>query len=118
MGATIWEQRDRYFSNSPLFLFDRIETPLLIGQGENDGDLEPAEAIFAALQRLGKTVEYRLYQSEGHVIRQAPNVIDFWNRRLEFLAQHLDLTLDDKGAIVMDGARARSRGAARPASDQ
>jgi dipeptidyl aminopeptidase/acylaminoacyl peptidase len=118
MRATIWEQRDRYFSNSPLFLFDRIETPLLIGQGEKDGDLAPAEAIFAALQRLGKTVEYRLYQGEEHVITQAPNVIDFWKRRLEFLAQHLDLTLDDKGAIVMDGARARSRSAARPASDQ
>jgi dipeptidyl aminopeptidase/acylaminoacyl peptidase len=118
MGATIWEQRDRYFSNSPLFLFDRIETPLLIGQGEKDGDLAPAEAIFSALQRLGKTVEYRLYQGEGHVITQAPNVIDFWNRRLEFLAQRLDLTLDAKGAIVMDGALAKSRSAARPASDQ
>lgn len=109
MGGTIWEQRDRYFSNSPLFLFDRIETPLLIGQGEKDGDLVPSDAIFAALQRLGKAVEYRLYQGEGHVITQSANVLDFWKRRLDFLAEQLDLVLDDKGGIVFDGNRARSR---------
>ena len=45
MGGTIWEYHDRYLENSPLFLFDRIETPLLIGQGERDGDLVPSEAI-------------------------------------------------------------------------
>ncbi len=110
MGGTIWEQRDRYLANSPLFLFDRIQTPLLIGQGERDGDLAPAEAIFTALERLGKSVEYRLYQSEGHVLTQTPNVIDFWKRRLEFLAEHLDLVYDAKGAVVFDGAKAKSRG--------
>jgi dipeptidyl aminopeptidase/acylaminoacyl peptidase len=54
MRGTIWEQRDRYFRNSPLFLFDRIETPLLIGQGQNDGTLVASDAIFAGLERLGK----------------------------------------------------------------
>ena len=111
MGGTIWEQRDRYFANSPLFLFDNIQTPLLIGQGERDGDLAPSEAIFTALERLGKPVEYRLYQGEGHVLTQTPNVIDFWHRRLEFLAEHLDLVYDAKGAVLFDGAKAKSRGA-------
>ena len=110
MGGTIWEQRDRYFANSPLFLFDKIQTPLLIGQGERDGDLAPSEAIFTALERLGKPVEYRLYQGEGHVLTQTPNVIDFWHRRLEFLAEHLDLVYDAKGAVLFDGAKAKSRG--------
>jgi len=27
MKGTIWEQRDRYFRNSPVFLFDRIRRP-------------------------------------------------------------------------------------------
>jgi dipeptidyl aminopeptidase/acylaminoacyl peptidase len=109
MGGTIWEQRDRYIQNSPLFHFDKIETPLLIGQGEKDGDLEPSEAIYVALERLGKPVEYRVYQGEGHVITQAPHVLDFWKRRLEFLAEHLDLTYDAKGAVVFEGGRAKSR---------
>jgi len=115
MGGTIWEQHDRYFRNSPLFLFDRITTPLLIGQGEHDGDLQPAQAIFAALERLGKPVEYRLYQAEGHALTRAPNVQDFWQRRLAFFAEHLDLMYDASGAIIYDGERARSRGG-RPTS--
>jgi len=100
MGGTIWEYHDRYLQNSPLFHFDRIETPLLIGQGERDGDLVASEAIFAALERLGKDVEYRLYEAEGHVITQTPNLLDFWNRRLEFLAKHLGLQVDEKGGII------------------
>lgn len=99
MGGSIWEQRDRYFENSPLFRFDRIETPLLIGQGENDGDLTASDAIFNALERLEKPVEYRLYEGEGHVISQRANVLDFWQRRLEFLAEHLDLKTDESGRV-------------------
>jgi dipeptidyl aminopeptidase/acylaminoacyl peptidase len=110
MGGSIWEQRQRYLDNSPLLLFDRIETPLLIGQGERDGDLVPANAIFTALQRLEKPVEYRLYGDEGHVITSAANVLDFWRRRLEFLAEHLDVALDATGAVLFSGGRARRAG--------
>lgn len=93
MGGNIWEYADRYRENSPLFLFDRIKTPLLIGQGERDGpDLTPSQAIYRALERLGKPVEYRVYEGEGHVVTQKPNVLDFWKRRLEFLAEYLRRT--------------------------
>jgi dipeptidyl aminopeptidase/acylaminoacyl peptidase len=109
MGGSIWEHRDRYFDNSPLFLFDRIETPLLIGQGERDGDLTPSNVIFSALERLGKPVEFRLYQAEGHVLTQKPNVLDFWQRRLDFFREHLDLALDARGAILFENGRAKSR---------
>ncbi len=109
MHGTIWEQRDRYFRNSPLFLFDRVATPLLIGQGENDGRLIASDALFAALNRLGKNVEYRLYEGEGHVITQRPNVLDFWNRRLDFLAENLDLARAEGGSIVFEGGTAKSR---------
>lgn len=111
MEGSIWERRDRYFENSPLFLFDRIETPLLIGQGDQDiwAGLAASDAIFVALRRLGKAVEYRIYEDEGHVITRKPNVIDFWQRRLEFLDEHLDLTRDESGRVVFDGDRARPR---------
>lgn len=89
MGGTPWQVPERYRENSPLFAFDRIETPLLIGQGEKDGTLLGANAVFVALQRLGKKVEYRLYEGEGHVITRKANVVDFWNRRLQFLDEHL-----------------------------
>ena len=97
MGGTIWEVPDRYRENSPLLEFPAIETPVLIAQGDRDGDLVPAEAIFTALERLDKSVEYRLYAGEGHVISGRANVLDLWDRRLEFLARHLDLRVDERG---------------------
>jgi len=100
MGGSIWEVPQRYFDNSPLFHFDQISTPLLIGQGSEDGDLVPSQAIFNALERLDKAVEYRVYEGESHVITQRANVLDFWRRRLEFLADNLGLEVDEQGAVT------------------
>lgn len=103
MKGTIWEQRERYFRNSPIFLFDRIQTPLMIGQGATDGRLVPSDAIYAAFQRLGKPIEYRVYEGEGHVITQRANVLDFWKARLDFLATNLNIAVDASGRVEMDG---------------
>jgi dipeptidyl aminopeptidase/acylaminoacyl peptidase len=109
MHGTPWDHRDRYLENSPVYLFDQIETPLLIGQGSADGDLIPSDATFSALQRLGKEVEYRIYENEGHVLTSKPNVLDFWNRRLDFLAEHLNLEVDANGGVVFEGDRPKDR---------
>jgi len=109
MGGTPWDQKDRYHDNSPVFLFDQIDTPLLIGQGAHDGNLVASDAIFVGLRRLGKEVEYRIYENEDHVLSRKANVLDFWKRRLEFLAQYLNLKLDAKGAVVFEGERAKGR---------
>jgi dipeptidyl aminopeptidase/acylaminoacyl peptidase len=73
-----------------------IDTPLLIGQGDKDGRLISSDAVFVGLQRLGKKVEYRIYENEGHVIARNANVLDFWKRRIEFLDEYLDITRDDR----------------------
>jgi dipeptidyl aminopeptidase/acylaminoacyl peptidase len=109
MHATPWDNRDRYLENSPVFSFDRIETPLLIGQGSADGDLIPSDAMFAALQRLDKEVEYRVYESEGHVLMAKKDILDFWQRRLDFLAEHLNVALDANGGVIFEGDRAKAR---------
>ena len=54
-------------------------------------------------------MEYRIYENEGHVISEKPNVLDFWNRRLEFLDEHLDVSRDVKGMILYDGDAIKSR---------
>lgn len=109
MGGTPWQYPDRYRENSPFFLFDRIETPLLIGQGEKDGRLVASDAVFVALQRLGKKVEYRIYENEGHVIARKANVLDFWKRRLEFLDEWLDVARDDRGRVMIEDGRVKGR---------
>lgn len=90
MGGSPWEFPERYRENSPIFDFDRIHAPVLIGRGDKDGTPHAADAVFVALRRLGGQVEYRLYEDESHVIQHRANVIDFWDRRLEFLGEHLD----------------------------
>lgn len=108
MHGTIWEYPDRYKENSPLFRFDQVQTPLLIGQGSEDGDLTASDSIFEGLKRLNKVVEYRVYQHEGHVLTEAPNILDFWQRRLDFLAEHLKLAVDSNGAVIFDGDHVRA----------
>ena len=67
MGGTLWEKRDAYIENSPLFYLHRVKTPLLLIQGTEDiwGANQVKEA-FSALRRLGKPVELRLYHGEEH----------------------------------------------------
>lgn len=108
IGGTPWDNRDRYLSNSPIFLFDRIETPLLIGQGDRDGRLFASDATFVALRRLGKEVEYRIYENEGHVLSRRANIVDFWNRGLDFLRENLHLAIDSRGIVVLEETSGRS----------
>ncbi len=107
MHGTIWEFHDRYLENSPLFSFDRVQTPLLIGQGADDGDLTPSDAIFEGLKRLNKVAEYRVYEGEGHVLTKSADILDFWQRRLDFLAEHLNMAVNSDGAVLFDGDAVR-----------
>lgn len=111
MGGSLWRYPDRYRDNSPIFLFDRIRTPVLIGQGDKDQTtpMMGADAVFVALRRLGQPVEYRLYGGDGHGFGTPANLIDWWDRRFSFLAEKLDLQPDAVGRVIMDQGRARSR---------
>lgn len=67
MGGTLWEKRDSYIENSPIFYLDRVQTPVLLVCGTEDkGAPEQAEAVFVGLRRLKKPAELRQYQGEGH----------------------------------------------------
>ena len=36
MGGSLWEFRDRYIENSPIFFLNKVETPLLLVVGALD----------------------------------------------------------------------------------
>lgn len=81
MGSPPWKDLGRYLRNSPIFYVERVQTPLLIMQGDMDGvPLEQAEEFFMALYRQGKRAEFVRYWGEGHVIDSPPNVRDMWDR--------------------------------------
>jgi dipeptidyl aminopeptidase/acylaminoacyl peptidase len=111
MGATPWENPGRYIDNSPIWKFDRIETPLLMALGTEDGatNFDGANGTFVALQRLGKEAEYRLYQGEGHGFLQPEDVMDWWNRRIAFLDEKLGVVRDHDGMMLMPATRGNEK---------
>lgn len=78
-------------SRSPLFFVDRIQKPLLIGQGANDPRVKQSESeqIVEAMQQAGKPVEYILYTDEGHGFARPENRLHFYAHAEAFLAKYL-----------------------------
>ena len=78
-------------SRSPLSFVDRIQRPLLIGQGANDPRVKQSEAdqIVAAMQKKDIPVTYVLYPDEGHGFARPENRLSF-NAVVEaFLSRYL-----------------------------
>ena len=78
-------------SISPIYLVDRVETPILIVHGRNDPrvPLFEAEQLYEALRKRGKTAEMMVFDDEGHGLRKEPNQIKFYGRLVEFFDAHL-----------------------------
>jgi dipeptidyl aminopeptidase/acylaminoacyl peptidase len=76
---------------SPLFKADRIQRPLLIGQGANDPRVNKAESeqIVSAIEKNGGKVTYVVYSDEGHGFARPENRIDFNARAEAFLGSCL-----------------------------
>jgi dipeptidyl aminopeptidase/acylaminoacyl peptidase len=88
-------------SRSPLFFCDRIQRPLLIGQGANDPRVKQAESdqIVDAMQTAGKPVEYVLYTDEGHGFARPENRLHFYAVAETFLAKYLGGRCEPVGEI-------------------
>ena len=85
------EGRAELLRRSPLSLVDKIERPLLIGQGANDPRVTQLEAdqIVAAMIEKGIPVTYALYPDEGHGFARPENRTSFNAVTEAFLAEHL-----------------------------
>jgi dipeptidyl aminopeptidase/acylaminoacyl peptidase len=83
-GGSLWEKRDKFIENSPIFFFDRVKTPLLIIQGTADRQVMAARSdeVFISLRFLGKEVEYARYAGESHGVADwgFANQVDYLNR--------------------------------------
>lgn len=91
IGKTLWEARDLYIENSPVFFADRVETPLLLMHNDHDGAVPWYQGIeyFGALRRLNKPVWMLQYNGEEHNLRQWPNRVDLSIRMLQFFDFYL-----------------------------
>jgi len=95
------KEEDFLKARSPLFFADRIQVPLLIGQGANDPRVKQAESeqIVAAMQKANKPVEYVLYPDEGHGFARPENRLHFFAIAEEFLAKYLGGRFEPMGDI-------------------
>lgn len=90
MGNAPWRDLWRYLRNSPVHYVERVQTPVMIVQGDIDYvPMQQGEAFFAALYRMGKKASFIRYWGEGHVIESPANVRDMWNRIFGWLDEHL-----------------------------
>lgn len=114
MRAPPWEAPERYLRNSPLMGAGRIDTPLLIAYGENDGSHPgQAEELFSALLRQDKDALLLAYWGETHLLASPGNLRDLYRRAFAFLDEHLGPV--DSRAAVMPGS-APPPGRPEPAS--
>lgn len=91
IGATLWERRDLYIKNSPLFAADKVNTPLLIMHNDADGAVPWYQGIeyFTALRRLGKKVWMLQYNGEDHNLVERKNRKDLSVRLSQFFDYYL-----------------------------
>ncbi|WP_425153291.1 prolyl oligopeptidase family serine peptidase [Candidatus Palauibacter sp.] len=91
IGGTLWDERDRYVHNSPLFFADKIQTPLLMLHNDEDGAVPWYQGIemFVAMRRLGLPVFMLNYNGEGHGLGRQPNREDWAIRMQQFFDYYL-----------------------------
>jgi len=106
--------RSALLKRSPLSLVDKIERPLLIGQGANDPRVTQLEAdqIVAAMTAKKIPVTYVLYPDEGHGFSGEPNRMSFNAVTELFLAQHLGGKVEPIGSDLEEASLHVPTGAA------
>ena len=95
IGATLWEQPQKYIEHSAIMFADRINTPLLMLSGEGDWNVPATNQreMYYALRRLGKEVVWVNYMSGGHGAGRASSSEDFvdhWERMFDWFREYFD----------------------------
>lgn len=90
MGDPV-ENAERFHDASPIFFIDQVRAPVQLMAGTQDTRCPLSESQQAkdALQKLGRDVDFVVFEDEGHSFRKVQNRIDGWDRRAAFLEKHL-----------------------------
>ncbi len=91
IGANPWDSLDLYIKNSPIFFANKVNTPLLLMNNDNDGAVPWHQGIeyFTALRRLDKPVWMLNYNDDDHNIYKWPNRVDLSIRMMQFFDHYL-----------------------------
>ncbi len=91
LGVSLWENRDLYIENSPIFYVNRITTPLLIMSNDNDGAVPYYQGLelITAMRRLGKPAWLLCYNGDQHNLTKLPYRQDLSIRMSQFFDHYL-----------------------------
>ena len=91
IGGSLWEFPERYIENSPVFFADRIQTPMLIMFGDEDGAVPWYQGIelYLALRRLEKDCIFLQYRGEPHHPQKYANKLDYSIKMKEYFDFYL-----------------------------
>jgi dipeptidyl aminopeptidase/acylaminoacyl peptidase len=86
-------EHDRAFlvERSPSSYIEQIQCPMLVLQGGNDPRVIEQESrdVVDRLTAIGKPVEYKVYEDEGHDVIKYVNKLDCYTRIVRFFSDHL-----------------------------
>lgn len=91
IGATLWQAPMKFIENSPIFMADRVRTPLMILHNDQDDAVPWYQGIeyYLALRRLEREVYLLNYNGELHGLRKKANQRDYTLRMQQFFDHHL-----------------------------
>jgi dipeptidyl aminopeptidase/acylaminoacyl peptidase len=80
-----------YEERSPINYVDQIKAPLLLLAGGHDPRCPKSETqqVVDAIKKRGGTVDYKIYENEGHGFARVDNQIDAYQRVADFLLAHV-----------------------------
>jgi dipeptidyl aminopeptidase/acylaminoacyl peptidase len=86
VGGSLWDYPLRYIENSPVFMTDRITTPLLLLHNDTDDAVPWTQGIefYLALRRLNKEAYMFSYNGEFHALRRRADQKDYTSRLQQF----------------------------------
>ncbi len=91
MQVSLWEDPQAYIRNSTVFAVDSLHTPLLLEEGDADGNVNPfqSQELYNFGRRLGKNVVYLVYEGENHNVARPESQADYTQRQLEWFGYYL-----------------------------
>ncbi|HEY3103898.1 MAG TPA: prolyl oligopeptidase family serine peptidase [Pyrinomonadaceae bacterium] len=91
IGGSLWEYPMRFLENSPVFHADKIQTPLLLINNDEDDAVPWYQGIefYLGLRRMNKEVYMFSYNGEKHGLRKRINQKDYARRMQEFFDHFL-----------------------------
>ena len=89
LGLPPWQDPQRWIRNSPYYQAGRVQLPVLLISGSQDGHVAQSEQFFTALYRQGKPARLVRYQEESQRIERAEHVVDEWHQINAWLERYL-----------------------------